>query len=159
MLGDLSHTLFLRISRRAYCFFNIEPERLRQSGSDFSCLPFILIMAICSAGSSFPFAILAFIYSLCFSRYEIPASAMCFGMFHFTRYSSARIPSTNQIWRGKKMSNLPHSRQGIFPAYDMPEPLHAFRMACSSLFCTQRLLLKNGKVTYPLLVHKSPDVY
>lgn len=54
MLGDLSHTLFLRISRRAYCFFNIEPERLRQSGSDFSCLPFILIMAICSAGSAFP---------------------------------------------------------------------------------------------------------
>ncbi|EFA4815494.1 hypothetical protein AWE19_16435 [Escherichia coli] len=41
----------------------------------------------------------------------------------------------------------------------LQEPLHAFRMACSSLFCTQRLLLKNGKVTYPLLVHKSPDVY
>ena len=53
------------INCRAYCFFNIEPERLRQSGSDFSCLPFILIMAICSAGSSFPFAILAFVYSLC----------------------------------------------------------------------------------------------
>lgn len=39
MLGDLSHTLFLRISRRAYCFFNIEPERLRQSDLTLVAFP------------------------------------------------------------------------------------------------------------------------